>query len=58
MVVEPCSSFLLPGWYDFFVTNDDSPSFSRQLAGHVETGRDSVTDPMIGASSAHEMLVG
>jgi phospholipase C len=46
------------GWYDFLITSDSGPSFVRQLAGHVETGRDSVTDPMIGASSAHEMLVG
>jgi phospholipase C len=43
------------GWYDFLITTDASPTFARQLAGHVETGRDSMTDPAIGA--AHEELV-
>jgi phospholipase C len=36
------------GWYDFTLTADADSSFSRQLAGHVETGKDSVTDPAIG----------
>jgi phospholipase C len=36
------------GWYDLTVQVDSDPSFRRQLAGHVETGRDSVTDPAIG----------
>ncbi len=38
------------GWYDFAVRVDSDASFQRQLAGHVETGRPSVTDPAIGAS--------
>ncbi len=38
------------GWYDLTVTVNSDSSFQRQLAGHVETGRDSVTDPMIGAA--------
>jgi phospholipase C len=37
------------GWYDFVVTVDSDASFQQQLAGHVETGRDSMTDPAIGA---------
>jgi phospholipase C len=37
------------GWYDFTVEADSDASFQRRLAGHVETGRDSVTDPAIGA---------
>jgi len=37
------------GWYDLTVTVDSDASFRRRLAGHVETGRDSVTDPAIGA---------
>ena len=32
-------------WYDFVVTSDSDPSFYRRLAGHVETGRVSVSDP-------------
>lgn len=35
------------GWYDFTVRVDSDASFQRQLAGHVETGRPSVTDPAI-----------
>ena len=38
------------GWYDLTVRVDSDASFQRQLAGHVETGRDSVTDPAIGAA--------
>jgi len=36
------------GWYDLTVSVADDKSFSQQLAGHVETGKDSVSDPAIG----------
>ena len=36
------------GWYDFTVSIESDASFQRQLAGHVETGRHSVSDPAIG----------
>ncbi|HYQ18216.1 MAG TPA: phospholipase domain-containing protein, partial [Polyangiaceae bacterium] len=36
------------GWYDLIVTVDSDPSFRQQLAGHIETGRDSVSDPLLG----------
>jgi phospholipase C len=36
------------GWYDFTVRVDSDAGFERQLAGHVETGFDSVSDPAIG----------
>jgi phospholipase C len=36
------------GWYDLTVQVESDASFKRQLAGHVETGRDSMTDPAIG----------
>ena len=39
------------GWYDVTVRVDSGASFQRQLAGHVETGRPSVTDPAIGAAA-------
>ncbi len=32
-------------WYDFSVTVDEDGSFLRRVAGRVETGRDSVSDP-------------
>jgi phospholipase C len=35
------------GWYDFTLSVDGDTTFSQQLAGHIETGRDSVTDPAI-----------
>jgi phospholipase C len=38
------------GWYDLTVRVDSDVRFQRQLAGHVETGRPSVTDPAIGAA--------
>lgn len=36
------------GWYDLTVTIDTDPSFTQVLAGHVETGLDSFSDPAIG----------
>jgi phospholipase C len=39
------------GWYDLVVTSESDSSFTRQLAGHVETGRPSVTDPAIGVAA-------
>ncbi len=35
-------------WYDLTVTSDADPAFLRRLAGHLETGRPSLTDPAIG----------
>ncbi|MGI8841491.1 MAG: phosphocholine-specific phospholipase C [Caulobacteraceae bacterium] len=35
-------------WYDLAVTSDADPAFLRRLAGHLETGRPSLTDPAIG----------
>ena len=32
-------------WYDITVVSDHDTSFSRRFAGHVETGRPSVSDP-------------
>ena len=37
------------GWYDLIVSVDGDPTFRRHLAGHVETGRPSASDPAIGA---------
>jgi phospholipase C len=35
------------GWYDLRITIPATPSFGIQLAGHLENGADSFTDPMI-----------
>jgi phospholipase C len=34
-------------WYDLTVTSASQPGWLRRLAGHVETGKPSVTDPML-----------
>ena len=44
------------GWYDLTVTATSDKSFQRQLAGHVETGKDSVTDPAIAATAAQAVM--
>ena len=36
------------GWYDVVVTVAEDPGFERRLTGHVETGRDSISDPAMG----------
>jgi phospholipase C len=36
------------GWYDLTVTSSTDPSFVRALAGHVENGRPSISDPALG----------
>jgi phospholipase C len=36
------------GWYDLIVTVAGDPTFKYRLAGHVETGKDSYSDPALG----------
>ncbi len=36
------------GWYDLVLTVDTDSGFEQRLCGHLETGAESVTDPMIG----------
>lgn len=36
------------GWYDLIVTVSEDPAFNYRLAGHVETGQDSFSDPALG----------
>ena len=36
------------GWYDLIVTVSGDPTFKYRLAGHVETGDDSISDPALG----------
>ena len=37
------------GWYDFVIEVDTDTSFQQHIAGHIETGEESMTDPAIGA---------
>lgn len=36
------------GWYDFAITVEHDPRFEYRLAGHVEDGQDSISDPLMG----------
>jgi len=36
------------GWYDAVVTVEGDPTFQYELAGHIETGQDSFSDPALG----------
>jgi phospholipase C len=36
------------GWYDLTLRVDSDPAFRRQVAGHLETGQDSMSDPLLG----------
>ena len=36
------------GWYDLIVQVSGHANFKYQLAGHVETGKDSISDPALG----------
>jgi phospholipase C len=40
------------GWYDFVLKVVEDGAFRQQLAGHLETGKDSTTDPRIATRSA------
>ena len=36
------------GWYDLIITVTGDNTFNYRLAGHVETGNDSISDPALG----------
>jgi phospholipase C len=36
------------GWYDLLVTVQGDPQFQHRYAGHLENGRDSISDPAMG----------
>ena len=39
-------------WYDITVEIAGQPPFQRRLAGHIETGRPSISDPALGWTQA------
>ena len=45
------------GWYDLAVRVDGEPTFLHRLAGRVETGRDSISDPAMGGPALMVHLV-
>ena len=42
------------GWYDLTVTSSGDAGFRRQLAGHIEDGEDSMSDPLMGGLVHHD----
>jgi phospholipase C len=36
------------GWYDLVITVEHDSGFTYRYAGHLENGRDSISDPAIG----------
>jgi phospholipase C len=45
------------GWYAFTITTDSDPSFQQRLAGHLETGHASMTDPAIATAQPQQASV-
>lgn len=45
IVINPAKSF---GWYDFSIKIKGNTVFEKRFAGHVETGKESKTDPLMG----------
>jgi len=43
---QRCERFF--GWYDLILSVTEDPTFEWRLAGHIETGRDSYSDPVLG----------
>jgi len=41
------------GWYDFLITVASDSGIEYHFAGHVETGKDSISDPLLGGSLKH-----
>ncbi len=37
------------GWYDFTIEVESDSTFQQRVAGHLETGNDSVSDPALGS---------
>jgi phospholipase C len=46
------------GWYDFSIRSSSDSQFLRRIAGHVETGLASRTDPVIGTNRNQQISLG
>ncbi|ANJ67400.1 phospholipase C, phosphocholine-specific [Halothiobacillus diazotrophicus] len=43
-------------WYDFTLTLPQHPGYSRRFAGHLETGKPSISDPALGGKAIGEQV--
>jgi phospholipase C len=41
------------GWYDFLIIVASDASIEYHFAGHLETGKDSISDPLLGEAPKH-----
>ena len=48
MGASPYSLNRFSSWYDFVITVASDSSIEYHLAGHLETGTDSISDPALG----------
>ena len=46
------------GWYDFTVRSAQHPRFSARFAGHIENGKESISDPSLDAPYSAPATVG
>ncbi len=42
------------GWYDFLITVEGDSLYSRELAGHIESGKASISDPAMDGLSIED----
>jgi phospholipase C len=45
------------GWYDLSITSPDAPRYLRRLAGRLETGAPSTSDPAMGGPARMDQAV-
>jgi phospholipase C len=45
------------GWYDLSVTSPEAPRYLRRLAGRLETGAPSISDPAMGGPARMDQAV-
>ena len=43
-------------WYDFTLTLKNLPGYSRRFAGHMETGKASISDPALGGTAISDQV--
>ncbi|WP_420798834.1 phosphocholine-specific phospholipase C [Geothrix limicola] len=53
-LTKPWPSLGHSGWYDLTIKVADDPGFEYHFAGHIETGKDSVSDPALGGLQHEE----
>uniref|UniRef100_UPI003D7F9A10 phospholipase domain-containing protein n=1 Tax=Pedobacter sp. TaxID=1411316 RepID=UPI003D7F9A10 len=50
-ILDPTKSY---GWYDFTISITGNSNFSQRYAGRIETGKNSISDPLMGRNRISE----